>query len=72
MNSRLLTNPDLKEIKQRVESEITITVQIIKDEIEDVFDRLQANHPCKECREAGIWLCTHDAALTVINNSAKK
>jgi hypothetical protein len=64
----LLAIPQLKGIKQRIESEITITVQIIKDEVEDVFDRLKANHPCKECREAGIWLCTHDAALSVINN----
>jgi len=66
----LKANPELKSIKQRLESEITITAQIIKDEVEDVFDRLKANHPCKECREAGIWLCTHDAALSVINNSA--
>jgi len=65
----LKTNSQLKGIKQRLESEITITAQIIKDEVEDVFDRLKANHPCKDCREAGIWLCTHDAALSVINNS---
>jgi len=64
----LKMNPQLKDIKQRLESEITITAQIIKDEVEDVFDRLKANHPCKECREAGIWLCTHDAALSVINS----
>jgi hypothetical protein len=63
-------NPQLKDIKQRMESEITITAQIIKDEVEDVFDRLKANHPCKECRESGIWLCTHDAALSVIGNQS--
>jgi len=67
----LKSNPNLKGIKQRIESEITITVQIIKDEIEDVFDRLKANHPCRECKEAGIWLCTHDAALTVVNGMSK-
>lgn len=66
--TNLTSHPELHNIKQRIESEITITVQIIKDEIEDVYDRLNANHPCKECREAGIWLCTHDAALSVINN----
>jgi nucleoside-diphosphate-sugar epimerase len=68
--NNLLSLPHMKGIKKRIESEITITVQIIKDQVEDVFDRLKANHPCKECREAGIWLCTHEAALTVINNKS--
>ncbi len=64
-----LTNrPGLKSIKLRIESEILMTIQMIIDEIEDVFDRLKANHPCRECREDGIWLCTHDAALTVIHS----
>ena len=68
----LVENPQLKGIKARIESEIKITVQIIKDEIEDVFERLKADHPCKECREAGIWLCTHEAALSVIDTSSIK
>jgi len=54
---------DFISFKQRMESEILMTIQIIIDEIEDVYDRLINNHPCNECKENGIWLCTHDAAL---------
>lgn len=61
--------PELSELKARIESEITMTIQMIIDEIEDIFDRLKTNHPCRECREAGIWLCTHDAALLPLNSN---
>jgi len=69
IKNRLLDQSGLKEIKQRIDSEITMTIQIIIDEIEDVYDRLKADHPCHECRRAGIRLCTHDAALAIITRS---
>jgi hypothetical protein len=61
--TKLAGQNELIKIRQRIESEITMTVQIICDEMEDVFERLTADHPCSECREAGISLCTHETAL---------
>lgn len=66
---KLFTLSDLVDIRQRIENEITMTVQIIIDEIEDVYDRLEADHPCHECRQAGILLCTHDAALAILTRT---
>lgn len=62
--NELSSQMHLHHLKSRIESEITMTIQMIIDEIEDVFDRLKLNNPCRECREAGIWLCTHEAALS--------
>ncbi len=64
--NRLCQQQGLFGIRQRIESEIMITVQIINDEMEDVFHRLIANHPCNECRQAGISLCTHETALLAV------
>ena len=61
--------PSLEDIRKRIENEITMTIQILIDEIEDVYDRLEADHPCHECREAGIRLCTHDAALAILTRN---
>jgi len=67
---KLSKQDGLIDIRQRIESEITMTTQIICDEMEDVFDRLTAYHPCNECLSAGISLCTHETAL--LSLSAEK
>ena len=69
ISGRLLTVPGLTLIQQRIENEAAITVQIIIDEIEDVYDRLKKDHPCNECRDAGIRLCSHDAALAILTRT---
>ncbi len=66
---KLLRQESLFGIRQRIESEIMMTVQIISDEMEDVFDRLIANHPCNECLQAGISLCTHETALLTVSEN---
>lgn len=56
----LYRDPACVGLEQRIYDEITMTIQLVEDEVEEVFYRLENYNPCPACVAAGVEVCSHD------------